>query len=185
MTNTLNYPTHTLATAPENSKPALEQLQKAFGVIPNIAGAIANSPKLINSLVGVFQQVHSSSFTEQEIQIVLLTDAVVNSCTYAVAFHTALATQQGVGSEEISAVRERRAPKDKRFAALSTLAKTLIEKRGHANEKELEAFIAAGFTREQVLEVIAIVAASTITNYAGTIADPHLDDAFQQYVWQR
>jgi hypothetical protein len=28
----LNYPTHTLATAPENSKAALEQLQKAFGV---------------------------------------------------------------------------------------------------------------------------------------------------------
>lgn len=184
MTTKLNYPAHTLASAPENSKAALEQLQKAFGVIPNIAGAIANSPKLINSLVGVFQQVHSSSFTEQELQIVLLTDAVVNSCTYAVAIHTALATQQGVGSEETGAIRERRAPKDKRFAALSTLAKTLIEKRGHVSAQELDAFIAAGFTKEQVLEVIAIVAASTITNYAGTIANPYLDDAFQQYVWR-
>ena len=113
MTTKPNYPAHTLASAPENSKPALEQLQKAFGVIPNIAGAIANSPKLINSLVGAFQQVRSSSFTEQEIQIVLLTDAVVNSCTYAVAFHTALATQQGVGSEETDAIRARRAPRDK------------------------------------------------------------------------
>ena len=56
-----NYPIHTIASAPENSKPGLEQLQQAFGVIPNIAAAIANSPKLINSLVGVFQQVHSSS----------------------------------------------------------------------------------------------------------------------------
>jgi len=132
----------------------------------------------------VFQQVHSSSFTEQEIQIVLLTDAVVNSCTYAVAFHTALATQQGVDSEETGAVRERRAPKDKRFAALSTLAKTLIEKRGHVSEQELDAFMAAGFTKEQVLEVIAIVAASTITNYAGTIANPPLDEAFRPYAWQ-
>ena len=184
MTTKLNYPAHTLASAPENSKPALEQLEKAFGVIPNIAGAIANSPKLINSLVGVFQQVHSSSFTEQEIQIVLLTDVVVNSCTYAVGFHTALATQQGVGSEETGAVRERRAPKDKRLAALSNLAKTLIEKRGHLSAQELDAFIAAGFTKEQVLEVIAIVAASTITNYAGTIANPSLDEAFQSYAWQ-
>jgi uncharacterized peroxidase-related enzyme len=184
MPNRLNYPIHTLASAPENSKPALEQLQKAFGVIPNIAGAIANSPKLINSLVGVFQQVHSSSLTEQEIQIVLLTDAVANSCTYAVGFHTALAQQQGVSPEETGAVRERRAPKDKRFAALSNLAKTLIEKRGHMSEEELDSFIAAGFTKEQVLEVIAIVAASTITNYAGTIANPPLDDAFRQYAWQ-
>ena len=179
-----NYPIHTFASAPEGSKSALEQLQQAFGVIPNVAAAIANSPKLINSLVGVFQQVHSSSLTEQEIQIVLLTDAVANSCTYAVAFHTALALQQGVSSEETGAIREKRVPTDKRFAALSILAKTLIEKRGHLSDQELDSFIAAGFTKEQILEVIAIVAASTITNYAGTIANPPLEDPFRQYAWR-
>jgi AhpD family alkylhydroperoxidase len=184
MKTKLNYPTHTIASAPENSKPGLEQLQKAFGVVPNIAGAIANSPKLINALVGVFSQVHSSSLTEAEIQIVLLTDAVTNSCTYAVAFHTGLALKQGVSSEELDVIREHRIPKDKRFAALFSLAKTLIEKRGHASEQELDSFIAAGFTREQVFEVIAIVAASTITNYAGTIADPPLDAPFQQFAWR-
>jgi alkylhydroperoxidase family enzyme len=179
-----NYPIHTIASAPQNSKPGLEQLQQAFGVVPNIAAAIANSPKLINSLVGVFQQVHSGSFTEQEIQIVLLTDAVANSSTYAVAFHTALAHQEGVTSEETGAIRNRRVPANKRFAALSTLAKTLIEKRGHLSEPELISFIAAGFTKEQVLEVVAIVAASTITNYAGTITNPSLEDVFRRHAWQ-
>jgi alkylhydroperoxidase family enzyme len=179
-----NYPIHTIASAPENSKPALEQLQQAFGVLPNLAAAIANSPKLINSLVGVFQQVHSSSLTEQEIQIVLLTDAVANSSMYAVAFHTALALQQGVSSDEAGAIRERRVPADERFAALSTLAKALIEKRGHLSEQELYSFTAAGFTKEQVLEVIAIVAASTITNYAGTITNPRLEDTFRRHAWQ-
>jgi alkylhydroperoxidase family enzyme len=115
---------------------------------------------------------------------VLLTDSVTNSSTYAVAFHTALALQQGIGSEETSAIREGRPPKDKRFAALSNLAKELIEKRGHLNEQELDSFIAAGYTKEQVLEVVAIVAASTITNYTGTIANPPLEDAFQQHAWQ-
>src|ERR1700734_3038839 len=154
-----NYPIHTIASAPENSQSALEQLQQAFGVVPNIAAAIANSPKLINSLVGVFQQVHSSSLTEQEIQIVLLTDAVTNSSTYAVAFHTALALQQGVSSGETDAIGERRVPRDRRFAALSSLAKALIEKRGRVSDQELESFTAAGFTKEQVFEVIATVAA--------------------------
>jgi alkylhydroperoxidase family enzyme len=179
-----NYPIHTIALAPEDSKPALEQLQQVFGVLPNIAAAIANSPKLINSLVGVFQQVHSSSLTEPEIQIVLLTDAVTNSSSYAVAFHTALALQQGISSEETDAIREGCLPADKRFAALSTLAKTLIEKRGHLSEQELDSFITAGFTKEQVLEVIAAVAASTITNYAGTIANPPLEDPYRQQAWQ-
>jgi HPt (histidine-containing phosphotransfer) domain-containing protein len=65
------YQIHTFASAPEKSKPALEQLEQAFGTIPNLAAVISNSPKLVTSLVGVFQQVHSSSLSEQEIQIVL------------------------------------------------------------------------------------------------------------------
>ena len=178
------YPIQTIASAPEKSKPALEQLEQAFGVIPNLAAVISNSPKLVNSLVGVFQQVHSSSLTEQEIQIVLLTDAVVNSSPYAVAFHTALALRQGVNPEETAAIRARFVPKDQRFGALSTLAKTLIEKRGHLSDQELDAFLAAGFTKEQILEVVAVVAASTITNYAGTIADPPLEDQFQPFAWR-
>jgi alkylhydroperoxidase family enzyme len=179
-----SYPVHTITSAPDNSKPGLEQLQKAFGVIPNIAAAIANSPKLINSLVGVFQQAHTSSLTEPEIQIVLLTDAVANASTYAVAFHTGLALKAGVGPGETGAIRERRVPSDKRFAALSNLAKALIEKRGHLSDQEFDSFLSSGFTKEQVLEVIAIVAASTITNYFATIAKPPLDDVFQQYAWQ-
>jgi alkylhydroperoxidase family enzyme len=71
-----------------------------------------------------------------------------------------------------------------RFAALSTLAKTLIEKRGHLSEQELDAFLAAGFTKEQILEVIVVVAASTITNYAGTIAHPPLEEQYQQFGWR-
>jgi AhpD family alkylhydroperoxidase len=184
MSSKVSYPVVTLASAPDNSKPALAQLQKAFGVLPNIAAVIANSPKLVNALVAVFQQVHTSSFAEKEIQIVLLTDAVVNSCKYAVAMHTELALQSGVSSKETGAIRERRAPGDKRFAALSALAKSLIEKRGHPSDEELDSFLAAGFTKEQVLEVIAIVAASTITNYAGTIADPPLEEPFRQHAWQ-
>jgi len=179
-----NYPVHTIASAPAKSKPALEQLQKAFGVLPNLPAVIANSPKLINSLVSMFQQVHSPGLTEAENQIVLLTDAVANSSQYAVAFHTALALQQGVSPEETGAIRERRVPGDNRFAALSTLARTLIEKRGHLDEQELESFLSAGFTKEQVFEVVAIVAASTITNYAGTIANPPLEDSFRQHAWQ-
>lgn len=178
------YQIHTIASAPENSKPALEQLQQAFGFLPNLAASIANSPKLVTALVGVFQQVHSSSLTEQEIQVVLLADAVANSSVYAVAFHTALALQQGVSAEETSAIRERRTPADRRFAALSTLAKTLIEKRGHLSEQDLDTFLGSGFTKEQILEVISIVAASTITNYAGTIANPPLEDRFRQFAWQ-
>jgi hypothetical protein len=53
-----------MESAPEGSKAALQQLQSAFGMIPNLIGAMSTSPVLINSLVGLFGKVHGGSFTE-------------------------------------------------------------------------------------------------------------------------
>jgi AhpD family alkylhydroperoxidase len=158
------FPLLTLESAPEASKPPLEKLRAAFGMIPNVAAVMANSPVLINSLVGLFGNVHGGSFTEPQIQTVLLTDAVTNNCAWAVAFHTALGLKAGLDPVDVEAIRERRLPKDSKRAALSLLAKTLIEKRGRLDGEDFDRFIAAGFGKDLALEVIAIVAASTITN---------------------
>jgi alkylhydroperoxidase family enzyme len=178
-----SFPVHSMESAPEGSKPALKQLQSAFGMIPNIAGAMATSPVLINCLVGLFGNVHGGSFTEAQVQTVLLTDAVSNASTWAVAFHTALALKEGVDPKEIEAIRERRLPKDTKLAALSALAKAMIEKRGGLDDQEVDRFIAAGFGKDHALEVIAIVAASTITNYTGSITKPRLEAPFEAYAW--
>jgi alkylhydroperoxidase family enzyme len=170
-------------SAPERSKPALKQLQSAFGMIPSIAGAMATSPVLINCLVGLFGNVHGGSFTEAQVQTVLLTDAVTNASTWAVAFHTALALKEGVDPKDIEAIRERRLPKDTKLAALSALAKALIEKRGRLDDQDVDRFIGAGFGKDHALEVIAIVAASTITNYTGSITKPRLEAPFEAYAW--
>jgi alkylhydroperoxidase family enzyme len=178
-----SFPVHTIESAPERSKPALQQLQSAFGMLPNIAGAIATSPVLINSLVGLFGNVHGGSFTEPQIQTVLLTDAVVNASTWAVAFHTALALKEGIDPAEVQAIREGRLPKDSKLAALSALARTMIEKRGRLDDRDVDQFIAADFSKDHALEVIAIVAASTITNYAGSITKTPLEPPFQAHAW--
>jgi alkylhydroperoxidase family enzyme len=177
------FAVHTIEDAPERSKPALRQLQGAFGMIPNILGAISTSPVLINSLVGLFGNVHGSSFTEAQVQIVLLTDAVTNASEWAVAFHTALALKEGIDQADVQAIREGRLPKERKFAALSGLAKTLIEKRGHLDDEDVNRFLAAGFSQDLLLEVIAAVAASTITNYTGSITKPPLDRPFQEHAW--
>ncbi len=179
-----SYPIQSIASAPEKSKSVLEQLQQTFGLIPNIAGAMANSPELIKAFIGLFQQVHAGTFAEAEIQTLLLTNAVTNSCTWAVAFHTMLALKQDVAAADVDAIRARRAPGDKRLAALSILACKLIETRGHVIEQDLTAFVEAGFRREQTLEILAVIAASTITNYAGTMTEPPLEDFLQQHAWQ-
>jgi AhpD family alkylhydroperoxidase len=172
-----------MESAPDRSKPALLQLQSAFGMIPNIAGAMATSPVLIKSLVGLFGNVHGRSFTEAQVQVVLLNDAVTNACAWAVAFHTALALKEGIDPADVQAIREGRPPKDGKLAALSTLAKTMIEKRGHLDDQDIDRFLAVGFGKDHALEVIAAVAASTITNYTGSITKPPLEAPFQAHAW--
>ena len=178
-----NHPIHTIDSAPAQSKPVLEQLQQTFGLIPNIAGAMAASPVLINGFIGLFERVHASSLTEAEIQTLLLTHAVTNASEWAVAFHTALALKQGVVPADVDAIRHGGLPHDVRLASLSRLARTLIEKRGHLGESDQKRFVEAGFGAVQILEVIAVVAASTITNYAGSVTLPPLEAQFQEFVW--
>jgi AhpD family alkylhydroperoxidase len=170
--------------APAGSRAPLEKLQQAFGMVPNVAGIIANSPVLANIFVPLFEGVHGGTFTEAEIQTLLLTNAVTNSCAWAVAFHSYLALKAGLKPGDVEAIRERRAPQEPRTAALSAYARSLIEKRGHVGDATVEAFLAASFKPEQALEALAVSAASTITNYALSIAEPPLEPMFQEHAWR-
>lgn len=177
------FPVHSIESAPEKSRSSLEALQSAFGFIPNIAGAMSTSPVLINSLVGLFGNVHGGSFSEPQIQTLLLTNAVTNGATWALAFHSFLALKEGIDPADVEAIRNGQPPKDEKHAALSILAKTLIEKRGRLNNQDKESFLAAGFGPDHLLEVVAVVAASTITNYTASITDPPLELTFQPHAW--
>lgn len=179
----MSFPVHTIASAPEKSQASLKALQDAFGTIPNIVGAMATSPVLIDCLVGLFGKVHGGSFSEDQIQVILLTDAVANASSWAVAFHSALALRQGIHAADIEAIRAGRLPRDPKHAALSGLARAMIEKRGRLAAQDMEQFLGAGFENEHLLEVVAIVAASTITNYTANITCPPLEATYQEYIW--
>ena len=130
------FEVQTIDTAPEGSRAPLENLQQTFGMVPNVAGMIANSPVLANIFVPLFAGVHAGTFTEAEIQTLLLTNAVTNSCAWAVAFHSYLALKAGLDPADVAAIRERRAPREPRKphspptpAASSKLAATWVTKR--------------------------------------------------------
>ena len=177
------FPVHTFDAAPEASKPTLREVEARFGMIPNLAAAMATSPVLIQSFLHIFDKVHGGSFSEQQIQTVLLTDAVTNASNWAVALHSALGLQAGLDPQDVEAMRAGRSPANGQLGALSTLARTLIEKRGRLDQQDTEKFLAAGFSKELLLEVITIVAASTITNYTGSVTNPPLEAGLQPHAW--
>lgn len=180
---TTTYPIHSLESAPEKSKPALQGLKNALGIIPNLAATMAESPVLIIGFVGAFANAQGGSFSGAQRQVLLLTNAVTNRCEWAVAFHSTLALKEGVAPADVKAIRERGLPQDAATAALSGLTCALIEKRGQLEPRDLSDFRAAGFSPDQVLEAIAVLAVSVMANYAGNITRPSLEAQFEPQAW--
>ena len=178
-----SFPVYTIESAPEKSRPVLKDLQQAFGMIPNLAGALAGSPILVKGFFDVFKGVRAGSFSEAQLQTLLLTNAVTNVSRWPVAFHTFLALKEGVERGDTDAIRRGELPREPKLAALSRLTRTLIEKRGRLDDQDIERFLSAGFGKDLLLETITIVAASTITNYTGSVTNPPLEPMLQAHAW--
>jgi AhpD family alkylhydroperoxidase len=180
-----DFKVHTIDSAPSASKAALEGLKKNFGLVPNLAATMAESPTLVNGFVGALVNFIGSSFTGGQRQVILLTSAVTNQCAWAVAFHSTAALGEGVPATDIEAIRAGRQPANASNAALAALVRALITKRGALDADDRAAFHAAGFSPAQMLEVIAGLAASMMANYAGNITNPPLEEPFRAQAWHR
>lgn len=110
-----------------------------------------------------------------ERQIVLLSAAVENGCEFCVAAHSAGARRAGVPTAVVAALREREPINDARFGALAEFARRVVRERGWVGDTAIESFLAAGFTRQNVLEVIVGISLKTLSNYTDHIAGTPLN----------
>jgi uncharacterized peroxidase-related enzyme len=167
-------------TAPEKSRPILENIQKSFKFIPNLFGVFANSPVLLEGYVGLEKTFDKGSLSAVERQIILLSASVENSCGYCMAAHsTLLKAFLHVPADVVSAVRANQPVSDPKLEALVALTKEIVAERGHVRAQVMDNFLAAGYRKDQVLEVLIGVALKTMSNYLDHISPTELDPAFQ------
>ena len=57
---------HTIESAPQASKPSLEQLQRQVGFIPNLAATMAESPYLLEAFTSLRAINGRGAFTQVE-----------------------------------------------------------------------------------------------------------------------
>ncbi len=182
----MKFEIHTLQTAPEASKATLADVEKAYKFIPNLMGTLAESPLAVSAyfqLSGLIQ--NKSSLTPLEQQVVMLAVSFENGCDYCMAAHSAGAAMAQTPSATIQALRDGKPPADAKTAALVAFTHAVVQQRGWVKEEALNAFVAAGYNRAQVLEVIVISALKTISNYTNHLAHPPLDAAFAGQKWTR
>ena len=170
----------TVASAPAASKPILEGVQKAFGFIPNLMATFANSPEMLKGYLALDAEYNKTSFTPQQRNLALLAASLENECGYCIAAHSTIAkVVQKVPSEIVAAIRAGESTGDKKTDALITLVRELVSKRGHASRAAIDNFLAVGYTKTQVMELLMAVALKTISNYLDHINPAPLDAAFE------
>lgn len=182
----MKFPLHTQDSAPEASKPQLAQVANAFGFVPNLTATLAESPAALAGylqLSGAIEQ--HAALSPQQQQIVMLAVSEANGCDYCMAAHSLIAGMAQVPEETVATLRECGELTDPKEAALAKFARGVIENRGWVPEADQEAFLAAGFTRRQLLDVVAIVALKTLSNYANHLAHTPLDPAFEVHRWTK
>jgi uncharacterized peroxidase-related enzyme len=174
---------HTKDTAQTRSAELLANAEKAFGFVPNLLGMFAESPTALKAYLTIEQIFNESSFSLTERQVVILAASRFNECRYCMAAHSTSAGMQKVPADVIEAIRSDQPIADSKLETLRTFTTTVLEKRGWISDDDTATFLAAGYSKEQILEVILGISVKTLSNYVDHVADTPLDDAFAAKAW--
>ena len=179
------FTVHTAETAPGESRLLLEGIARTFGFVPNLFGVFAESPAALRGGLAIYEAFTRSSLSRVEQQIVMLAASEANDCSYCVAAHSTLAKDfLKVEPAVVDAVRARNPIADARLEALAVFTRQVVEQRGWLAEVQVAAFITAGYTAAQVLEVLLGVGMKTFNNYVDHVAHTPLNEQFKGEAWK-
>ena len=177
------FTTHSQQTAPEAAQPFLQKAEEAYSFVPNLLGTMAEAPALLEGYMTLSDIFGKTNLSETERQIILMTNNRLNGCKYCMAAHTSISQMAGVNEDVIEALRTNTAINNPKLEALRTFTAVINESRGWPSEEQLAAFISAGYSQQNVLEVILGTSLKTMSNYTNHIAETKLDDAFAANAW--
>ena len=174
---------HDLGSAPSESKQLLEKVKASSGMIPGLYAVLAESPEALKAYVELGKIFGQSSLSDDEKTVVWQTINVEHECKFCVPAHTLVAKLMKVDETITNALRNKTLLPYKKLEKLREFTLILVRNRGKATEKEVSAFIEAGFTRKNILEVIVGISQKVLSNYTNYIAKTPLNKEFKPFAW--
>jgi uncharacterized peroxidase-related enzyme len=155
----------------------LEHYEKTFGVIPNFFRLLALSPDALKSIADLHATLGKSLGPKTRERIHIMT-AEVNGCNYCLTAHTFLAGKfAGLTKEDRDLNREGHSNDPKADPALQ-FAYKVAKSRGHVEAADIDAVRAAGYTDGQIIDIVAELAFSFVTNLFNNTFQTDLDAGF-------
>lgn len=177
-----SFEVYKIENAPEKSKPLLENIHSAFGMVPNLHAVLAEAPVALEAYMKLHELVMQTSLSNVERHIVWMTINTENDCHYCIPAHAMLATMDGVDKAIINAVRNKQIINDDKLESLRNFTISVVQNRGNTTEKELTDFYNAGYTKQNVLEIVVVLSQKIISNYSNHITQVTVDEAFKAFI---
>ena len=177
---------HTIESAPEESRELLEGSLKAFGRVPGLHGVMAEAPALLDGYKALHRLfAEETSFDKDELTVVWQSINVEHECHYCVPAHTGIAKMMKVDDAISNALRDETPLPNDRLESLRTFTLQVVRQRGNVTDDQVAAFLDAGYTKRQILEVILGVAQKVMSNYTNHLAKTPVDKPMQAFAWER
>jgi len=158
--------------APANQE-LFDALKKRVGFVPNLYATFGLSKTALGTYLAL--QNAPSSIAGKAREVVNLVVSQVNECEYCLAAHTAVGGMLGFTPEQILEIRSGRASFDPKLDALARFARSVALNRGKVDPELTEAFLAAGWTQENVIDTIMAVGDKIISNYLHSVTKIPVD----------
>lgn len=152
----------------------LDAVGKRLSFIPNLHRLMSISP---NAFAGwaALQDALKQTLDARTREGMALAVSEVNGCDYCLAAHSYVATTFTKSPAEELALNRKGTSSDPKRAAAVGFARSLVEKRGEVSDEELDAVRAAGYTDEQIHEMVALSVQFLFTNFMNNVARTHID----------
>lgn len=178
------FTSYQLENVPEKSREEFAKMQKKYGSVPNIFADMAESPLPMELYQnGQDTLMKRATLGPEKVNLVQLAVSVENVCEFCVPAHTWVAESMKTDKAIVDAIREGKKGPDESTNALVVFTRLMVRKRGRLSDSEVQAFLGAGYTREQVFEVLSIVSYKVITNYTSALTGTKPNDFMENYAW--
>ncbi len=159
---------------PADSKSALDVFTKNIGFTPNMMAIFAQSPIAFNAWATLLGSL-SKALDVKTRDSIGLAVSELNGCNYCLTVHSFTAEHMAkLPADEIILARKGRATDPKRDAAVQ-FARKVIETRGQVIDADVKDVRDAGYTDANIMEIIALVAMYSLTNFFNNVFDPERD----------
>lgn len=171
-----DFTLHTMDSAPQSAKELLSGVQKNFKFLPLMFRYMSEAPVVLNSTLTLLDLISKTSLTPAQQQVALLAASVENECANCITAHRVLGNLVEANPQTLDTIYARSKVSDPKDDALATFTQSVVRNRGRQTDADADAFLAAGFTKEQIFEVILIAAFKTLTNYSNHLTNSPADE---------